>query len=57
MSNQGHICYHLFNTSESKLWADSVKFMDSVVREMFLDLCNSKKCVFLSNVMVSLKLF
>ena len=26
MSNEGHTCYHLFNTSESQLWTDGVRF-------------------------------
>ena len=26
MSNEVHTCYHLFNTSESQLWADGVRF-------------------------------
>ena len=28
MSNQGHTCYHIFNTSESQLWANGVRFYE-----------------------------
>ena len=57
MNNQGHTCYHLFNTSESQLWADGVKFYRFSCPRNVSGFWNSKKCVFLSNVMVSLTLF
>ena len=36
-NNEGHMCYYLFNTSESQLLADSIRFYGFSCPQVFLD--------------------